>query len=160
MRATTRYVVWAVLGAVVGIAGGHFIANLLVGEAWARPQTGLVLDWLNNGEARRWRMADAGWSGTFGSGVQCMAVQDSTAAGCSVIELYPSAAAFLCMGQASDSATGPWDGGCVTTPTTDPNYGEPLAATTLKKVVLQPTTSTICIVPSTGSVNMPVWCMR
>lgn len=150
----------AVLSLVVGLFVGFVLMVATAAQAAPPRPTGNQLDQLIPGESRRWRMADAGWSGTFGSGVQCMAVQDSTANGCSVIEMYPSAAAFLCLGQASDTLTGPWDGGCLTTPTTDPNYGVPLAATTLKTVVLQPTTTTICVVPSTGSVNNPVWCKR
>lgn len=142
----------------LGLAVGGLV--LLATSAEARPPSGPVLDQFTQGEPRRWRMVDAGWSGTFGSGVQCMPVQDAYAAGCSVIEMYPSAAAFLCMGQASPELTGPWDGGCLTTPTTDPNYGSPLAATTLKTVVLNSSTNTICVVPSTGSVNNPVWCKR
>lgn len=144
------------------MAGLLFGFALVLGTAEAAPPrpTQPMLDQQLNGEPRRWRMVDAGWSGTFGSGVQCMPVQDTAAGSCAVIEMYPSAAAFLCMGQALEGTTGPWDGGCLTTPTTDPNYGTPLAATTLKTVVLKPDTTTICVVPSTGSVNNPVWCKR
>lgn len=119
---------------------------LLMGAAPRPISEGTLLNKIN-GETSRWRMTDGGASGMFGSGIQCMPIPATV----SVIKAIPSAAVHLCF--PPDAG---WDGGCNST-VTDINFGDPLLANTPVEIVLQQTTAQICMVPATGSANVPVF---
>jgi hypothetical protein len=139
MKPTFAFVIAAVLGALSAGSLAH-----------ARPPTPYTLDLQVRGEAVRYFMRDAGPSGMYGSGVQCMTGTTEVPTG-AVLEFIPSAAIHLC--------TNPTDAGCSATQT-DLNYGEPVAAGAVAVITVRDSTTLICQVPVSGSVNTAVFQLR
>lgn len=135
---------------VVALGISFLFGTLSHGTATAapRPQNDTALLLQLNGEPRRWLMEDGGWSGMYGSGIQCMKIYSGD-----TLLLEPSAEIHLCMGQMD----GGWDGGCNTT-VTDPNYG--VTFSTDKYLSTQNKTALICEVPTSGSANVPVFTIK
>lgn len=139
MKNSLAFLVAAVLGALAAST-----------VAQARPPNSFPLELQLRGEATRYSMRDAGPSGMYGSGVQCMTGTTEVPTG-AVLEFIPSAAIYLC--------TNPTDAGCSATPT-DRNFGEPVAAGAVALITLRDSTTLICQVPATGTVNTAVFQMR
>jgi hypothetical protein len=123
-----------------------------------RPQNEVSVLQKLNGEAHRWTMNDGGQSGMFGSGLQCMYITPGD-----VLKMTPSADVVVCARGVSlypdgGSDGGQWDGGCNTT-VTDINYGDPAAANNPYFMLTLDTTQQVCMVPATGSANVPVFKM-
>lgn len=129
--------------------GASVVALLLLGVTANRPQSDAILFLKLNGEPRRWAMSDGGQSGMFGSGVQCMNVT-----GGDVLKMTPLADVLICVPEID----GGWDGGCSTT-ATDIHYGDPAPANNPYYLVLQDSTPRVCMVPVTGSANVPAFKM-
>lgn len=142
----------------LSIVGGLVVAAALAAFA-VRPGSDLALFLRLNGQPTRWVMADGGASGMFGSGQQCMTVQPND-----VLKLTPSAAVYLCTPSptgktmTTGDSPGAWDGGCSST-ATDVQMGDYVGANVEHYVVTGDATN-ICQVPSTGSVNTPVYRMQ
>lgn len=118
------------------------------GAAQARPPAPFPLDLSLRGEARRFAMADTGWSGIYGSGM-CITGADVTGnlAG-KVVEFIPSAAINLC--------TRPSDAGCSSTPS-DRNYGEPVASGASHIITLKDDTTVVC---QSGASNTAIFILE
>lgn len=130
------------LGLVLGL-----VVSSAPAEAGPRPGSELALFLRLNGVAQRWTLADGGQSGLYGSAATCMPVS-----GPQVVVLQCSAAVHIC-----DAST---DAGCNTT-ATDINYGRKTAADTERFIVVDDGISTsVCMVPVTGSANCPAWNLR
>lgn len=130
----------------LGVAFGLAVASTDA-MAGPRPAGELALFLRLNGVRQRYALADAGMSGLYGSAATCMPVTDND-----VLVIECSATTHIC-----DAST---DAGCSTT-ATDINYGSKLAADTPRYIVVDTSvSSTLCMVPASGSSNCPVWRMR
>lgn len=140
MHARLRFVF--LLGVALGLAVAS--SGAMAAE---RPSSDLALFLRLNGVRQRYTLADGGVSGLYGSAATCMPVSAND-----VLVMQCSATAHICA-----SST---DAGCSTT-ATDINYGAKLSADTDRYIVVDTAvSSTLCMVPATGSANCPVWRMR
>lgn len=128
------------------------LLGFLVATPWAeaRPPSQFPLEQKVRGQAERFRMADAGWSGIYGSGL-CITGADVTAnmAG-QVVQFIPSAAVCICVD--------PSDAGCSCTQSvSDKNYGEPISAGGTLVMTLKDDAATVC---QSGTANTVIHLLR